>query len=93
MRIARAAAGGGDRLGIVDAGGTEIRLLGPDAELLKLLEASPRRREEIAEAASGPVALADVVLRTPLDPPTVRDFVSFEEHVDGMVGAGNAIPP
>jgi 2-keto-4-pentenoate hydratase/2-oxohepta-3-ene-1,7-dioic acid hydratase in catechol pathway len=93
MRIARVAAGGADRLGIVDAGATEIRLLGSDADLMELLEASPRRREEIAAPASAPIALADVVLRTPLDPPTVRDFVSFEEHVDGMVGAGNVIPP
>jgi 2-keto-4-pentenoate hydratase/2-oxohepta-3-ene-1,7-dioic acid hydratase in catechol pathway len=93
MRIARVAAGGFDRLGVVDAGGNEIRLLGPDVELGEMLTASSRRREELAESASDPVALADVVLRTPLDPPTVRDFVTFEEHVDGMVGAGNDIPP
>ncbi|PPI41680.1 MULTISPECIES: fumarylacetoacetate hydrolase family protein [unclassified Rathayibacter] len=29
--------------------------------------------------------LSAVRLRTPLDPPSVRDFVAFEEHVEGVV--------
>ncbi|MFD7457963.1 MULTISPECIES: fumarylacetoacetate hydrolase family protein [unclassified Streptomyces] len=34
---------------------------------------------------SGPaVPLADVTLLPPLEPATVRDFVTFEEHVDGV---------
>ncbi|MES5817734.1 fumarylacetoacetate hydrolase family protein [Streptomyces sp. RG80] len=42
------------------------------------------------EAASGvrpvgpAVPLADVRLLAPLQPPTVRDFVTFEEHVEGV---------
>ena len=42
------------------------------------------------EAASGghpvgtPVPLTDVRLLAPLQPPTVRDFVTFEEHVEGV---------
>jgi 2-keto-4-pentenoate hydratase/2-oxohepta-3-ene-1,7-dioic acid hydratase in catechol pathway len=31
------------------------------------------------------VPLADVALLTPIDPPAVRDFVAFEEHVEGVV--------
>lgn len=36
--------------------------------------------------AAGPgEPLGGVRLRTPLDPPSVRDFVAFEEHVEGVV--------
>ncbi|RSM38409.1 DUF2437 domain-containing protein [Amycolatopsis balhimycina DSM 5908] len=46
-----------------------------------------------AGVLSGPaVPLADVRLLPPLDPPTVRDFVAFEEHVEGMVAPGS-VPP
>ncbi|WP_206796003.1 fumarylacetoacetate hydrolase family protein [Amycolatopsis sp. MtRt-6] len=42
---------------------------------------------------SGPsVPLADVRLLPPLEPPSVRDFVAFEEHVEGMVAPGS-VPP
>lgn len=37
------------------------------------------------EAAGDPVALADVQLLPPLQPPSIRDFVTFEQHVEGMV--------
>jgi len=39
-------------------------------------------RSAADEAAASP--LADVVLRAPLDPASVRDFVAFEEHVEGV---------
>jgi 2-keto-4-pentenoate hydratase/2-oxohepta-3-ene-1,7-dioic acid hydratase in catechol pathway len=39
-----------------------------------------------ARAAASPgVPLADVRLLPPVEAPTVRDFVAFEEHVEGMV--------
>jgi len=34
--------------------------------------------------ARQPVRVADVRLLPPLEPPTVRDFVAFEEHVEGV---------
>ncbi|MEO8906533.1 MAG: fumarylacetoacetate hydrolase family protein [Microbacteriaceae bacterium] len=40
-------------------------------------------RALIADAASTP--LADVRLLPPLQPPAMRDFVAFEEHVEGVV--------
>lgn len=41
-----------------------------------------------AIAAGAGVPLAGVTLRAPIpQPPTVRDFVAFEEHVDGVVRA------
>jgi 2-keto-4-pentenoate hydratase/2-oxohepta-3-ene-1,7-dioic acid hydratase in catechol pathway len=53
------------------------------------------------EAASGghpvgtPVPLTDVRLLAPLQPPTVRDFVTFEEHVEGVrrsIDGGAGVP-
>ncbi|MFJ8962409.1 fumarylacetoacetate hydrolase family protein [Lentzea sp. NPDC102401] len=44
-----------------------------------------------AEALAGPAGphVSEVRLLAPLQPPTVRDFVTFEEHVEGMrAGAG-----
>jgi 2-keto-4-pentenoate hydratase/2-oxohepta-3-ene-1,7-dioic acid hydratase in catechol pathway len=50
-----------------------------------------------AEAVRGPgLALGDVRLLPPLQPPTVRDFVAFEEHVEGVVrsvSAGAGVAP
>jgi 2-keto-4-pentenoate hydratase/2-oxohepta-3-ene-1,7-dioic acid hydratase in catechol pathway len=50
-----------------------------------------------AAALRGPaVPLSEVRLLPPLDPPTVRDFVAFEEHVEGVVASvsgGAGVPP
>lgn len=50
-----------------------------------------------AAALRGPaVALTEVRLLPPLAPPTVRDFVAFEEHVEGVVASvsgGAGVPP
>jgi len=35
--------------------------------------------------AGEPVPLAEVRLLPPLEPPSIRDFVTFEQHVEGMV--------
>ncbi|MGW7203306.1 fumarylacetoacetate hydrolase family protein [Streptomyces sp. NPDC054837] len=74
MRIATYLHEGRRRVGVVED--TVVRQL-PDGT-------SP------VEAASGghpvgtAVPLADVRLLAPLQPPTVRDFVTFEEHVEGV---------
>ncbi|MFT3863214.1 MAG: fumarylacetoacetate hydrolase family protein [Solirubrobacterales bacterium] len=42
-----------------------------------------------------PVPLEEVSLTAPLDPPSVRDFVAFEQHIEGMVkteGPGATVP-
>lgn len=53
----------------------------------------PSALEAGATVLSEPVIpLARVRLLPPLDPPTVRDFVAFEEHVEGMVAPGE-VPP
>jgi 2-keto-4-pentenoate hydratase/2-oxohepta-3-ene-1,7-dioic acid hydratase in catechol pathway len=56
-----------------------------------VLEAGTR-----AQATQRPVALAEVRLLPPVQPPTARDFVAFEEHMTGMVmrngGPDAAVP-
>jgi 2-keto-4-pentenoate hydratase/2-oxohepta-3-ene-1,7-dioic acid hydratase in catechol pathway len=51
--------------------------------LIRLGGSGLRRRAEQALAATG-VPLDDVRLLAPIEPPTVRDFVAFEEHVEGV---------
>lgn len=57
------------------------------ADLLTLIRAGAGALHEAGTAAlaapAGP-ACADVRLLPPLQPPTVRDFVTFEEHVEGV---------
>jgi 2-keto-4-pentenoate hydratase/2-oxohepta-3-ene-1,7-dioic acid hydratase in catechol pathway len=57
----------------------------------------PAALEAGAAALGGPaVPLASVRLLPPLQPPTVRDFVAFEEHVEGVArsvsGEGRVMP-
>ncbi|KQV07855.1 fumarylacetoacetate hydrolase family protein [Leifsonia sp. Root112D2] len=42
-----------------------------------------------AVGTAEPVRLAEVRLLPPLQPPAMRDFVAFEEHVEGMVKGGS----
>jgi 2-keto-4-pentenoate hydratase/2-oxohepta-3-ene-1,7-dioic acid hydratase in catechol pathway len=57
------------------------------ASLLDLIQAGP---EALREAGNAPLDVPDgphvsqVRLLPPLQPPTVRDFVTFEEHVEGV---------
>ena len=86
MRIARYESEGVERLGCVVDG--EIRQLPEGTGLLELLAAEPREREEVAQAAQrsgGAVGVADVRLLPPLHPVTLRDFVTFEQHVESVV--------
>ena len=97
MRIARyEGSNGAERLGVVSD--DEVQPLPRGTELLNLLAAEPEERERVtqdAEGQEGPSALAEVRLLTPLQPPTLRDFVVFEEHVEGVaksVSGGAGVP-
>lgn len=53
-------------------------------------------RGELAVATARPVELAAVRLAPPLQPPSVRDFITFERHVEGAlrtVVADATVPP
>ncbi|GAA4249424.1 fumarylacetoacetate hydrolase family protein [Dactylosporangium darangshiense] len=87
MRFATWEAGGGVRAGVVSGAG--LHELPGGATVLDAVRAGlPAALGLGAEALSAPaVALDSVRLLPPLQPPTVRDFVTFEEHVAGIAGA------
>jgi len=85
VRIARVATGDGPRVGVVD--GDVVHLL-DGVGVTELLAADPDERNRIAGASTVDVRLADARLLPPVEPPSIRDFVTFEEHVEGMVMGG-----
>ena len=65
------------------AGQTTNHLL--DAGLEETLQIAERTIEGAGESGAGaPSPLSDVVLLAPLVPASMRDFVAFEEHVEGI---------
>lgn len=68
----------------------------PGTDLVTLLATEPAEREEAADLAGQSDGLQpeQVVLLPPVYPVAMRDFLSFEAHVDGMErGFGNQGPP
>jgi 2-keto-4-pentenoate hydratase/2-oxohepta-3-ene-1,7-dioic acid hydratase in catechol pathway len=69
----------------------------PDGtDLVELLAADAADREAVADAAAqgDGIQARDVVLLPPVYPVAMRDFLTFEAHVDGMErGHGNPGPP
>ncbi len=91
MRIARYEHGGVVSAGAVegDGSGTVVRSLPDGVDVIDLLEQTPDQRA--AHTLGDATPLADVRLLVPLRPPSVRDFVSFEQHIQGMI-MGDGIP-
>ena len=92
MKIAAFSANGGRQIGVVSEEG--IWPLPAGSDVLDLLAASAQERADAqaqARRSGAPLALGDVRLLAPLRPPTVRDFVTFYAHVEGMTG-GNIKP-
>ena len=100
MRFATFDDGDGISAGVVDDGpsGPVIHPLSAGTSVLDLVRAGL-----VAALTVGRAALAEpgvpvdrVRLLPPLSPPTVRDFVAFEEHVEGVVasvGDGAGVVP
>ena len=84
MRIARIGIDGAARAAIVAADASSASPLPPEVSVLDLLAADPAEREQIAARADGEVALSDARLLAPVQPPTVRDFSVFEQHIEGV---------
>lgn len=80
MRIATFTHEGRTRSGIVEA--DSVRPFPDGVGVLDLLRDD--RLGEAESLAQDPVPLAEVRLCAPFEPPTVRDFAVFEEHVEGM---------
>jgi len=84
MRLATYSFSGTERCGIVD--GSVIRPLPEDSTLLGLIDAGRDVLLAVEPAAGEPaVPLADVRLLPPLHPRSIRDFVAFEAHIEGVV--------
>jgi 2-keto-4-pentenoate hydratase/2-oxohepta-3-ene-1,7-dioic acid hydratase in catechol pathway len=84
MRFATWEAGGTVRSGVVSDAG--LHELADGTTVLDLVRAGLPAALETGAAALGgpPVPVDSVRLLPPLQPPTIRDFVAFEEHVEGV---------
>jgi 2-keto-4-pentenoate hydratase/2-oxohepta-3-ene-1,7-dioic acid hydratase in catechol pathway len=81
MRIAAFDSDGVRRHGVVVV--DELLPLPAGTDLFALLDGKPDERLVLMQCMD-PVPLAQVRLLAPVQPPTVRDFVTFEEHVEGV---------
>src|SRR6201997_4232737 len=95
MRLATCEVSGTVAAGVIGDDG--FHPLPDDATILDLVRSgSPPSREAGACSLGQPaVPLTSVRFLPPLEPPTVRDFAAFEEHVEGVAAsvAGGAVVP
>ncbi|WP_026404483.1 fumarylacetoacetate hydrolase family protein [Actinomadura rifamycini] len=83
MRLATFEHAGRVRCGIVESG--TIRPFPDGTRLIDVLDVlGPSGPGGLPEPDGPPVDVADVRLLPPVEPPSVRDFVAFEEHVEGV---------
>ena len=82
MRIARIETHGAVRAAIVSPDGESVRVLPAEVTVLDLLGED---RDAAAARADGEVAIEEVRLLAPVEPPTIRDFSVFEQHIEGAV--------
>jgi 2-keto-4-pentenoate hydratase/2-oxohepta-3-ene-1,7-dioic acid hydratase in catechol pathway len=86
MRFVTIAHAGGSRTGLVS--GEEVRLFPEGTSMLNLLEEPgglPAAGERVTAHPAQVVALDESSLMAPIPrPPTVRDFMTFERHVEGV---------
>ena len=87
MRFATWETHGRVQAGVLSAAG--LHALQSGRTVLDLVRAGlPAAIAEGAAALDGPaIPLASVRLLPPLQPPSIRDFVTFEEHVEGVVAS------
>jgi 2-keto-4-pentenoate hydratase/2-oxohepta-3-ene-1,7-dioic acid hydratase in catechol pathway len=82
MKIASVLHDGSARVGVVVD--DHVHLLDRPVTVLELLRTGHLTAAGRDARRARPLPLHDVRLLAPLEPPTVRDFVAFEEHVEGM---------
>jgi 2-keto-4-pentenoate hydratase/2-oxohepta-3-ene-1,7-dioic acid hydratase in catechol pathway len=97
VRFATVATASGPRAGVVD--GDNVHLFADAVTVLDLVRAglpSALQSGAAALAESPAMPLSGVRLLAPLQPTSVRDFVTFEEHVEGVRcsvdGASGVVP-
>jgi 2-keto-4-pentenoate hydratase/2-oxohepta-3-ene-1,7-dioic acid hydratase in catechol pathway len=82
MRIARVEHAGAVRAAIVTPEAEAVRVLPPDVGVRDLLVGD---RERLAAQTRDEVAIDDVRLLSPVEPPAIRDFSVFEQHIEGVI--------
>jgi 2-keto-4-pentenoate hydratase/2-oxohepta-3-ene-1,7-dioic acid hydratase in catechol pathway len=80
VRIGRAELQGVPRVVVVD--GDEAKLV--DADVIELLEMTPGQREAVVARSTETLPVSEVRLLVPLLPPSLRDYLTFHAHVEGM---------
>lgn len=97
MRFVTYLESGGDRVGVLDEA-ERVHALASGVTMLDLLRRGTLREagESALRAPAAIRPLSEVRLRAPIpDPPTVRDFMTFERHVEGvarLAGVGASVP-
>jgi 2-keto-4-pentenoate hydratase/2-oxohepta-3-ene-1,7-dioic acid hydratase in catechol pathway len=98
MKLATIRYEGNERVGVVAGDERTVHLLESDVTMLDLVRSgltSALTAGHDAIATAPAIALADVALLAPIKAPTVRDFVAFEEHLEGVRASmeGDSRPP
>jgi 2-keto-4-pentenoate hydratase/2-oxohepta-3-ene-1,7-dioic acid hydratase in catechol pathway len=93
MRIATVLLNGIERVALVEEG--DALPVPPGVTVVDVLAMPAAERQELAQEAE-PVAWEGLTVLPPLRPPTLRDFMTFEQHLAGAirwVNPGAAIAP
>ena len=77
------------RAAIVTPEADAVRVLPHDIGVSDLLGGD---RDRLAALAREEMAIADVRLLSPMQPPTIRDFSVFEQHVEGVIKLARPTP-
>ncbi|MBV9367838.1 MAG: fumarylacetoacetate hydrolase family protein [Solirubrobacterales bacterium] len=94
MRIGRVDHEGSPRAAVID--GEVARVLTTGIDVLDVLSADVVERERLAGRAEAELGLDEVRLLAPVEPPTMRDFSVFEQHIEGVIKDVNpeaTVPP
>ncbi|HWD03623.1 MAG TPA: fumarylacetoacetate hydrolase family protein [Amycolatopsis sp.] len=93
MKIARIEIDETTRVGIVD--GDQVQPLDSRIDVSELLVATPAERAELVERTKDgePRPLSRVRVLAPVQPRTLRDYLTFEEHLEGSLKLLGAAAP
>jgi 2-keto-4-pentenoate hydratase/2-oxohepta-3-ene-1,7-dioic acid hydratase in catechol pathway len=83
MRIGRVGHEGSPRAAVID--GDTVRVLAAEVGTLDLLGAGGGDRDRLAGRVEAEVPLDHAALLAPVQPPTIRDFSVFEQHISGVI--------
>ena len=94
MKVGRVDHEGSPRAAVID--GHTVRVLAAGIETIDLLTAAGSGRDRLAGRVEAELPLVEAVLLAPVEPPTIRDFSVFEQHISGVIKDANpdaTVPP